>query len=327
VLEPVSQKYCGLGLVAVLNGLKAAAAAAVIPSVPVPQPGAGGFVEVIGHTLARVDRTGANMPNVLVHFADEKSAADVRFLERGVAGSKRNDAPTAIVAVLHESQLPKALYTDGVIFADEQNGAWERAYGVKVSKKPATFLFSPRGHLIWKHEGPLDASAVARALGNALERNSAGEVRILATSLTKGRRSPNFLFEIASGHELTLRKLTGRPVTLAFWRSSLRPSVDAVLDLQKPVSTRGAAGAVLLAICDGETSEAARQAAKTLGITAVVVGDPERSIAGAYGIGAWPTVVSLDAEGAVREIRYGRTQAAAKEPPAGTGVRAEGVGR
>jgi peroxiredoxin len=290
-----------------LNGLKAATAVAAIPVVSVTQPGPGGLVEVTGHTLARVDRTGANMPNVLVHFADEISA-DVRFLERGVAGSNRSDAPTAIVAVLHESQLPKALYTDGVIFTDEQNGAWERAYGVNVSRKPATFLFSPRGHLIWKHEGPLDASILAGALTKTLEQNNADAVRILGASVTIGRRPPNFLFDIAEGHELTLRKLTGRSVTLAFWRSSLRTSIDTVVDLQKS----GAAGTVLLAICDGDTSEAAKRTAKAAGITAVVVGDPERSISSAYGVNAWPTVVFLDPQGAVRDIRYGQVKGASR---------------
>jgi peroxiredoxin len=308
VPQPVSQTYCALGLNAVLNGLKAAAATAATPFVSVTQPGPGGLVQVTGHTLARVDRTGANMPNVLVHFADEKSAADLRFLERGVAGSNRGDAPTAIVAVLHESQLAKALYTDGVIFTEEQGGAWERAYGVNVPKTPATFLFSPRGHLIWKHQGSLDASTLAGALTKTLEKNSTDGVRILGASVTKGQRPPNFLFEIAEGHELTLRKLTGRSVTLAFWRSSLRPSIDTVVDLQKSVS-KGGAGTVLLAICDGETSDAARRTAKAYGFTALVVGDPERSISGAYGINAWPTIVFLDPQGAVRDIRYSRSDA------------------
>ena len=304
VPQPVSQTYCALGLNAVLNGLKAAVATAPTPFVSVTQPGPGGRLQVLGHTLARVDHTGASTPNVLVHFADEISA-DVRFLERGFADSQRSDAPTAIVAVLDDSQLAKALYTDGVIFTDEQDGAWERAYGVNVPKKPATFLFSPRGHLIWKHQGPLDASTLAGVLKTALEKNTADEVRILGANVTKGQRPPNFLFEIAEGHELTLRKLTGRSVILAFWRSSLRPSIDTVVDLQKS----GGAGTVLLAIADGETSEAARRTAKATGVTALVIGDPERTISGAYGINAWPTVVFLDPRGAVRDIRYNRSDA------------------
>jgi hypothetical protein len=73
--------------------------------------------------------------------------------------------------------------------------------------------------------------------------------------------------------------------------------------------SKGGAGTVLLAICDGETSDAARRTAKAYGFTALVVGDPERSISGAYGINAWPTIVFLDPQGAVRDIRYSRSDA------------------
>src|SRR5688500_19365372 len=41
-----------------------------------------------------------------------------------------------------------------------------------------------------------------------------------------------FRSEHAPGHMLTLRKLSGRPAVLVFWKSGSQPSIDAVRDLQ-----------------------------------------------------------------------------------------------
>ena len=59
------------------------------------------------------------------------------------------------------------------------------------------------------------------------------KVSVLRAKVRVGQLPPNFLFEHAPGRELTLRKLAGRAVTLVFWNSSSRQSVEAVRDAEK----------------------------------------------------------------------------------------------
>jgi peroxiredoxin len=130
--------------------------------------------------------------------------------------------------------------------------------------------------------------------------------KLLKLNLRIGQPPPNFLFEFAPGQALTLRKVAGRPAVLVFWRSTSRPSIDAVRDVQATAGTSGGAGPVLLAINDGEAAELARRAAAENGLTATIVTDAERNIALAYGVTIWPTAIFLDASGLVQAIQYAR---------------------
>ena len=129
---------------------------------------------------------------------------------------------------------------------------------------------------------------------------------MLALSLRIARPAPNFLFELAPGRGLTLRKLEGRPVVLVFWKSSSKPSLQAARDLQKPTGQAGGQEPVVLAINDGEAPELVKKVAAENGLSAIVVPDPQRQISAAYGVSIWPTIVFIDAFGLVRGIRYGR---------------------
>jgi peroxiredoxin len=279
--------------------------------VTLTQPGPGGLVEVIGHTAAQVDTAGNGTPNLIVHFADERSAGNLAVLSEALQQSKRADAPTAIVAVVAENQIARCRYTPGIIYAEDSHQIWEQVFAVKHRKRPFTLILGPTGHLLFQHDGALDAGILAAALGKLLVVRPAIQPRLLATSLTLNQLSPNFLFAIAPGQDLTLRKLFGRAVNMIFWKSDSKPSIDAVLDLQKSMGKSSGVAPALLAINDGDTADAIAKVAKEHGLTATLVADHQRDIALAYGIKIWPTTVSLDARGYVKAIRYGRVSAAA----------------
>jgi peroxiredoxin len=120
-----------------------------------------------------------------------------------------------------------------------------------------------------------------------------------------GQPAPNFLFELAPGRGMPLRKLAGRPVVLGFWRSSSRPSIESVLDLQKTANRGGVQQYIVLAINDGESPELARAVAAENGLSATLVTDPKQEISLAYGVSIWPSTVFLDASGVITGIRYG----------------------
>jgi peroxiredoxin len=154
--------------------------------------------------------------------------------------------------------------------------AWARLLGVEG--RPATYVVSPRGEVVWHYQGQLTSADLAAALKKYLAAGGVLRPRLLQSSVRLGRPTMNFLFQYAPGRELTLRKLTGRPVVLAFWKSSSLPSVETLRDLQKAFANAGRQGPILLAINEGEVPEVATEAAAENGISAVVVPDPECQI-------------------------------------------------
>jgi peroxiredoxin len=206
--------------------------------------------------------------------------------------------------VLTPDGLASARHTEDVIYGEDQDGAWEHAFGLKTTRRPVTLITAPNGKVVWQHEGELDRETLAATLRELLTSRGSVRPRMLRSSLRIGRLAPNFLFECAPGHELTLRKLG--PAMLVFWKTSLKPSLETVRDLQRPTGEAGGQGPVVLAINDGEPPELAKRVAAANGLSATLVADPGRTISLAYGVNLWPTIVFIDALGLVREIRYGR---------------------
>jgi peroxiredoxin len=297
----VSGTICGFGTFPVLEIAASARAAAMVT---LTQAGPNGLAEVVGHMPAPSDAGRAGVPNRVVHFADDQSASRLDVLSQGVRESGRADAATAVVAVLTSRQLAGVRHAADVVFADGDGDAWERALGLERVARPTTLLVGPRGEIAWRHEGPVDAETLAAALRKNLTAGRAVPRTLNALNLRLGRQAPNFLFELAPGHALTLRKLAGRAVVLVFWRSTSKASIDAVREHQ----TRHAAhqAPVVLAVNDGEPVDLARRAAKEHGLSATLVPDPERTISTAYGVTLWPTTVLLDTQSVATEIAYGR---------------------
>jgi peroxiredoxin len=305
VAQPVSGSHCGYTSVSVLEGVEAPVGGAAL-MVALTQSGPGGLVEVTGHASAQPNGTGGGAMNRIVHFADEKTASSLEFLTQALRESKRADAAAAVVAVLPPQQLAKSLYVGGVIYAEEQDGAWARAFAVKTTRRPVTLIVGPKGNIVWQYEGEVKRGALVAALEAHLVRGGFAVPRLLELSLRIGRPAPDFLFEDAPGRWMTLHKLKGRPVVLAFWKSASEPSLETVCNLQKSLATGGTRGPLLLAINDGEATELVRKVAAQQKLPATLVPDPQREISRAYGVSIWPTVVFIDAAGLVRNVHYAR---------------------
>jgi peroxiredoxin len=321
VSQPVTATVCGYNTFPVINGGNLTLGNAA-PMIALTQASADGTLNVIGHTPAQnhLDPTGRYTPNVLAHFADDASSANLAFLLDAVKESGRKDASTAVLGLLTHDQLSKTRHTPGIIYGDRQGGGWEHAFGIKGARHPLTLIVTPDGKVVWKQEGAIDSKTLGAALKNNLAKGGFANRGFLSLTLRNGHIAPNFVFELADGAALTLGKLKGRSVLLAFWRSTLKPSYEAVRDLQESLGKAAAngKGPIVLAINDGESVEIAKKSAATHKITATLVTDPQRQISSAYGVNVWPTVVSIDASGAVSGIRYGRSVSTPSATTAGT---------
>jgi len=273
------------------------------PAIALTQPGKDGHVDVIGYTAAQLGQRSGDTPNLLVHFADEKSASQLDVLSQALDESKRQDAATAIVALLPAALLARIPYTAGVIYGNARDKTWLHLFGGRDVRTPFTAIVTPDGKAVWQHEGPLDRELIAGTLHRYLMRTGSISLSLPQLNLRIGQPAPDFLFELVPGRQLPLRKLGA--ATLVFWKSVFEPSVTAVRELQTIPTKRDAATATVLAINDGEPASLAQLAASTSGITAIVVIDPRREISKTYGVQIWPTIVTVDAAGAVSGIRYG----------------------
>jgi peroxiredoxin len=166
-----------------------------------------------------------------------------------------------------------------------------------------TLIVAPNGKVMSKHEGEVDPASLGRVLKTSLVAGGRVVPTMTAPAVRMGKRPPNFIFEPVPGAEMTLRKTAGRPVTLIFWRSSSAKSVEAVRNSRR--SSSNGAGDLILAINDGDSVETAKRVAAENKFSATLVTDPERTISTAYGVSAWPTIISVDALGVARTIRHG----------------------
>lgn len=306
--EPVWATVCGVNSFPILDS----AFDGALPLVALAEPDPRGMVRVTGHTRARKARPGAANPNLIVHFADAGSTTNLDALVTALRDSGRADAPTAIVAVVPPSDLGNARYVDGITYTDDNDGAWQERFGMRSARRPLTIIVGPRGEIVAEHEGEVDSGRLGAALRKTLVTGRHVTTSIEPNTLRIGQRPPNFLFEYSPGHEATLRKITGRPVLLVFWRGSSKQSIEMVLDLSRNNGVPGAP--LVLAINDGDAPDAARMIATENRMTALVVTDPARSMALAYGVDTWPTTVSIDALGLVRAVRNGNGEGDRVEP-------------
>jgi peroxiredoxin len=270
--------------------------------VAVTQPNPSGGLVVTGHTPIQIDRSGAGSPNLIVHFADAKSVSALETLGKALTQSKRTDAPTAIVAVVAGDHIAKAPHVPGVIYTDDVE-AWQHALNLKSAKGPLTAIIGPHGGVAWHEEGPLDLEKLGAALAQHLVKRGPVQVSFPRLNARIGQPAPNFAFEYAPGRTMPLSKLSGKPAVLVFWKSSVKPSIQAIRDLQ----TNQSSGTAVLAVNDGEDPKVAHAAAKENGITATVVTDPKREIAAAYGVNMWPTILTLSESGVISGIQHGHT--------------------
>ncbi len=299
--EPISGSFCSYFSVAIVQDVGSLGVAR--PLVTLTQPGAQGLVEVTGHAAAATDRTGRDAPNRIVHFADATTADQLGVLTDALREGRREGVVAAVLAVIGSDLLTRSRFTPAIIYADDRDGVWERALGLKTVRRPLTVIVEPKGAVAWQHEGPLDRAALAAAFRRYLVVGGPVRLPLVRLNLRIGQPAPDFLFEAAPGRQLTLHKLEGRPVWLVFWNSSSKPSLDAVREAQD--ASRKGGAPVVLAVNDGESPQVAKRAAGANGLSVTVVTDPQRRITAAYGVNVWPTTVLIDENGSVRSMQYG----------------------
>ncbi len=297
--QPVSATICGVNSFPVVGDLDANLAIALV------EPGDDGTIRVAGHAAVESAGRGRVAPNLIVHFGGAESAADLARVLDGLSQSGRTDASTAVMAVLPAEDIRRARYTAGVTYAEGDDGAWLRRFGLSDARRPYTIVVVPNGKVVWSHEGEVDAASLSDALRRLLVGGAKVRATLVPRALRIGQLAPNFLFEYAKGHDLTLHKVTGRPVAVVFWRSASHQSLETLRTVAGGARGADAAGPLVLAVNDGESPEVSKRVFAEQKLSGTLVVDEGRQISRAYGVNTWPTTVWIDKVGRVGVVRIG----------------------
>jgi hypothetical protein len=319
VWQPVQASYCAFHWFPLLDVPLAEIAS--MPMVALTRPGPSGLVEVVGRAPSVRDDKARGTPNLVVHFGTAESAGQLHLVTEAIRNSGRVETPAAVVAVLDPGDLARARYIEGVIYA-ESDERWGKAWAVNVDKRPFTALIDAAGKVAWQHAGALEPPLLNEILRRVLRPSRFAGAAVVTTGPRIGHTPPNFLFSYAPGHQLTLRKLIGRPVILIFSKSDGRTAANVAAERISAMH-HGWEKAVVLRIDAGATSDRTVQQAPALSDNTTVV-DSTGAIASAYGISAWPTTVYIDTRGVVRDVRHAGFDTIVSAPPAAGASAARG---
>jgi peroxiredoxin len=295
--QQVSATVCGVSGFSILDGLVATDLQA-IPAMIVTGPGRNRD-EIVGHVDAHVDRDGLGTPNLLVRLS-RRGLEGTDVLTKAVSASPRADATVAVVVVAPSDVLAKATLSSDIAYSADVD-VWAKRLGTE-GEDIETFIVAPNGRVAWRHRGSIELKELSAALKKNLAAGQPVSRLLFTSSARHGHPAPNFLFDVAPGKQLSLRKLAGKPVTIVFWTTRSQPSIAAVRDEVR----RAGREAVVLAVNVGDSPELAARDAKRHDLGATVVADPAGEIARGYGVTVFPTIVSVDASGVVATIHYGK---------------------
>ncbi len=127
----------------------------------------------------------------------------------------------------------------------------------------------------------------------------------LTLSVAVGDRVPDAFFTDERAQRYALHRLRGHRLLLNFWQSWSAPSLAELRRLQA-LAQAGDRAPFVVAFHGGNDADAVDVVRRQLGLTFPLVQDGEQRIGRAYGVSCWPTTVSVDADGRVEHIQFGR---------------------
>lgn len=297
----------------VLSQVASVTASGPRPLLPLLEPAADGAARVVGHYDPWAHGRGPSRgpTNLLLHFAT--SGPEAVELLRGAMAARKGDAAVLAVGAVPAGALGEEAPSGDVLVVEDAGGLWAEAFG--CSEAPATVLVGPRGEVAWREEGATTATKLARAIDRYAEGGGEIAAHPIGLAVRVNQRPPDLPLPLPDGSELSLRRLKGRPVVLAFWTPRSGPSVAHLELLRDLPAADGYQAPLVVAVCDGEGPERVEELVGHRRLPFLVLPDPDRRIARQFGVWCWPATVWIRPDQRIEAIDLG-TPAGSAAPAA-----------
>lgn len=284
---------------------------------PGPQGDPAPWERVADVDLGRLVLPASSPANLVLHVTGEDVAKEVGALVQAV---REREFGTAVLAVAPAGTRHLVEDVDvgphaALLLAEDVSGAaagWLLGKEGKGEPQGTTAIFRPDGQEAWR--GGLDD--LGAALDEHLDREAQLTWRPLSAAVPTGQDAPDLTLVDGSGLPVALHKLFGRPIVLCFWSLASKASLDELGRLVGDKESQKE-GALVVPVNAGDPVELASATLAELGVDGLSAFDETREVVSAYGIGAVPTVVTIDELGRVTSVREGGEPELSDEEPPG----------
>jgi peroxiredoxin len=256
--------------------------------------------------------------NTLIHFTGARFERPLDELGELLGRFQSPERALSVVLVLPEGTLARMhretlearlgrgerLRPGSVQITEDFRGGWTKGFFTENPGGPGTFFMNARRELVWSHEGNLDPSRLAAAI-EEFALPSAPVTSPMRLAFEAGEVLPDTVFEDDQGERTSLRRLRGQRVKLVFWKSW---STACIRELQQ-LRDQGDNETAILAINGGEGAHVLAAIREEHGLRFPLIQDFDQEIATLYNVSCWPTTVSINEEGVVDRVQFGRSHA------------------
>jgi hypothetical protein len=290
---------------------------------PGPRDPAGPVEETAIHEVGTRAPNGHGANTLIVRAGSEWNRKAQTALRDGLADCQRRDAGLVVIMLFSDGRLLRsgakiledirALEAEleaPLIVNEDVDGSWSKALRITEQDGFEWRLVSPTGGVMWTHSGSLSARDLAHALDDFLFPAPAPRVSHHPEGMPVHTRVPGHAFESDIAGLLARVddscppppfERIGLQTAVKFVKKSSASSEAEIRVLRKSRNPRENADEIRVIVLDGGTAEDARRMRDNVA-GAMVVADPDGTIARRFGISAWPSSLRINESGAVSEL-------------------------
>ena len=268
----------------------------------------------------------AEPANTLVLYVDEGwDQQAIVGLRGGLAACRRKDAGLILLFLFREGQFAAARqraradvealkqeFGIATVLNEDVRGGWSASLALRRGAGVQWRLVSPQGDVTWTHDGRATPEMLSAALDRHLVTSPPPRPGPLRPALDIGTQlgtealhpAPAYPYFESDCPSVPLGRLATRETLVTFIQPGSASSEARMRQLSSRYAQRED-GPALVVVVTGADARQAEALKNELGLDIIVLPDPNRTISNRFGIGVWPTAMTIDRAGVVSAVETG----------------------